>query len=87
MRGLLAPRLWLCGLDENAACHVAVGSAYKHCLERGEYLGREELDRVGCNESTVHTDIMISDEETDVWALSYSGREALIIKKGRWREL
>ena len=74
-------------LDENAACHIAVGSAYKHCLERGDVMSREELDRIGCNESTVHTDIMISDEETDVWALTSGGREILIVKKGKGREL
>jgi aminopeptidase len=46
--------------DENAACHIAIGSAYKFCLEGGASMSVEELEKVGCNDSRVHTDFMIS---------------------------
>ncbi len=70
--------------DENAACHIAVGSAYKTCIEGGEDLSEEALAAIGCNESTVHTDMMISSEEVDVSAITYDGVEKPLIKSGAW---
>ena len=39
--------------DENAACHIAVGQAYKFCLEGGTDLDSAKAAAVGCNESVV----------------------------------
>ena len=69
--------------DENAACHIAIGSAYKFCLEGGDSLTSEEAAEIGCNESVVHTDMMISSEEVDVTAIS-DGGEIPLLKGGRW---
>ena len=71
-------------LDENAACHIAVGMAYKFCLEGGENMSTEELEAIGCNDSTVHTDMMISSEEVDVTATMYDGETVEVIKSGEW---
>ncbi len=68
--------------DENAACHIAVGFAYVHCIDGGEFMTREELDAVGCNESYVHTDFMISSDKVDVAATCYDGKVVDLIKKG-----
>lgn len=73
--------------DENAACHIAVGFAYRFCLEGGEHLDDQELAALGCNNSSVHTDMMISDENTDVIATTYSGERMLLIQKGTWQNL
>jgi aminopeptidase len=70
--------------DENAACHIAVGSAYKFCLAEGDKLTAAELESVGCNESTVHTDMMISSQEVDVTAETYGGSLVKLIEKGAW---
>ena len=70
--------------DENAACHIAVGSAYKFCVDGGDEMSKEELASIGCNESTVHTDMMISSEEVDVEATTYSGEAIKLIEKGSW---
>lgn len=70
--------------DENAACHIAVGSAYKTCLENGENLSDGELADVGCNESVVHTDMMISSEEVDVTAKTFDGDRLAVIERGEW---
>lgn len=72
--------------DENAACHIAVGMAYKFCLEGGADLTSEEAKELGCNESSVHTDMMISSEEVDVTARTQAGHEVPLIKQGRWME-
>jgi aminopeptidase len=71
--------------DENAACHIAVGSAYKFCIEGGDSLSKEELRNIGCNESSVHTDMMISDEQVSVEATLYRGGSVMLIEKGEWR--
>lgn len=71
--------------DENAACHIAVGSAYKSCLEEGEDLNPDQLAEVGCNESSAHTDMMISDEQVDVVARTYSGDQVTLLEQGVWK--
>jgi aminopeptidase len=70
--------------DENAACHIAVGFAYLFCIDGGASMKPEELEALGYNVSSVHTDFMISSEEVDVSAKSYSGQEISLIKKGKW---
>ena len=70
--------------DENAACHIAVGSAYKGCLLDGPSLTEEECSDLGCNASSVHTDIMISSADVDVRALLSSGEEIDLLVRGRW---
>lgn len=70
--------------DENAACHLAVGSAYKFCLDGGTTLDADALSSLGCNESVVHTDMMISSDQVDVWARTYDGRELKLIDRGAW---
>ena len=69
--------------DENAACHIAVGFAYRFCIEGGGNMSPAELEAVGCNDSTVHTDFMISSEEVDVVAKT-AGGEVPLITKGKW---
>ena len=70
--------------DENAACHIAIGSAYKFCVDGGENMNKEELEAIGCNESSVHTDMMISSEEVDVMAETHDGKNVQLIKNGEW---
>jgi aminopeptidase len=71
--------------DENAACHIAVGSAYKFCLADSAGMSKDELAAIGCNESAVHTDMMISNEEVSVVAQTYTGDTVCLIKDGAWQ--
>jgi aminopeptidase len=73
--------------DENAACHIAIGSAYKFCIDGGASLDSKGATNIGCNESSVHTDMMISSEEVDVFATDYAGKTTQLIKSGAWIEL
>jgi aminopeptidase len=68
--------------DENAACHIALGFAYRFCLDQGAQMTPDELQEVGCNDSHVHTDFMISSEHVDVTATTYSGETISLIEKG-----
>jgi len=70
--------------DENAACHIAVGFAYRFCIDGGAAMTEEELDTIGCNDSHVHTDFMISSEEVNVNAKTYQGNEVPLIAMGKW---
>ncbi len=70
--------------DENAACHIAIGSAYKFCLEGGEQMGNEDLLEVGCNSSSAHTDMMISSKDVDVMATTFNGQTITLLKNGAW---
>lgn len=70
--------------DENAACHIAVGMAYRFCLEGGDQMNPEELAAVGCNDSYVHTDMMISSDKVDVIATTHSGKRVALLEKGSW---
>jgi len=68
--------------DENAACHIALGFAYRHCLKGGPQMSNEELQELGCNDSFVHIDFMISSPEVDVIGTTYSGQKVQLLKKG-----
>jgi len=70
--------------DENAACHIAVGFAYRFCIDGGPEMTPEQLEEIGCNDSRVHTDFMISSDQVDVNAETYSGEKIELIRKGRW---
>lgn len=70
--------------DENAACHIAIGSAYKFCLEGGDKMTAQDAEACGCNESSVHTDMMISSPEVDCLATCYNGESIKLINKGAW---
>ena len=71
-------------LDENAACHIALGGAYPGCIEGGEKLTDEELPSIGANVSFVHTDFMIGSEQIQVTAQTYDGREVAMLRDGRF---
>ncbi len=68
--------------DENAASHIALGSAYPTCLEGGESMSEEELKQEGANVSPHHTDIMIGSPEIEVTGITRDGKTVPIISSG-----
>lgn len=68
--------------DENAACHIALGSAYPGCLKGGTTMNEDELNSAGANISAVHTDFMIGSPQVQVTGLSGDGRSIPLIDKG-----
>jgi len=70
--------------DENAASHVALGSAYKFTLEGGEGMTDEEFARAGGNKSAIHVDFMIGSKELDVDGVFDDGRVEPLMRQGEW---
>ena len=70
--------------DENAASHVALGSAYKFTLGGGETMSNEEFERAGGNQSAVHVDFMIGSAALDVDGVSKDGTAEPLMRRGDW---
>ncbi len=71
-------------LDENAACHIALGAGYDPAFGGTEGQSDEEKGRRGFNVSIVHEDLMIGSDEVSVTGIDASGRETRILDKGRF---
>ena len=70
--------------DENASCHIALGSAYAFSIQDGKNMSREELDQKGLNDSITHVDFMIGSEDLNIYGLDAEGNESLVFKQGNW---
>jgi aminopeptidase len=71
-------------LDENAACHIALGSGLNFCLEDGENVSEEEYAARGGNTSLGHTDFMIGSAEMDIDGLLPGGGREPLMRQGEW---
>jgi aminopeptidase len=71
-------------LDENAACHIALGSGLNFCLQGGENLSEEEYAARGGNTSLGHTDFMIGSAEMDIDGLIPGGGREAVMRQGEW---
>ncbi len=65
-------------LDENAASHVALGSAYAECLE-------DPADHKRMNESQIHIDFMIGADDVSVTGLTTGGERVPVLVGGDWQ--
>jgi len=70
--------------DENAASHVALGSAYKFTVSGGDGMSNDEFERAGGNRSAVHVDFMIGSPELDVDGVAAGGAHEPLMRAGRW---
>jgi len=64
-------------IDENAASHVALGSAYPFTA------GDSDLARI--NESAVHVDFMIGGDDVEVTGITKSGEHLTLLRGGSWQ--
>ena len=65
-------------LDENAASHIALGSAYAMCLDG-------DADHERMNESQIHVDFMIGGDAVSVTGLTADGERAPVLRQGAWQ--
>jgi aminopeptidase len=70
-------------IDENATCHIALGSAYAFTVpdlpERGA-----ERDALGFNSSEIHQDTMIGGPEVSVDGIDAHGVSVPILRDDVW---
>lgn len=70
--------------DENASCHLAIGSAYRSCIENGNDLKDEDLDKVGVNDSLTHVDFMVGSSDMNITGITKDNKEIAIFRDGNW---
>ena len=71
-------------LDENAACHIALGSGFPKSFEGADAMGTEEREASGFNDSFEHDDLTFGSDEIDVDAMDAKGRLFALMRKGRF---
>jgi aminopeptidase len=70
--------------DENAASHVAFGTAYKFTLSGADSMTDEQFERAGGNRSAVHVDFMIGSADLAVDGVSSDGTTESVMRRGEW---
>ena len=76
--GRLGRTFFMTLLDENAACHLALGNGYTAPI--GDSADRERI-----NESAIHVDFMVGSDEVDVTGTTPSSERVAILRGGRWQ--
>ena len=71
-------------LDENAACHLALGLGYSSCLENAGSYTQEQARELGVNYSMIHEDFMIGSPDLSIIGITESGEEIQIFRDGDW---
>lgn len=70
--------------DENASCHLALGSSYPSCIKDGDTMTKEESLKAKANSSLTHVDFMIGTKDTQIIGVKADGTEVQIFKDGNW---
>ena len=65
-------------LDENAASHIALGSAYQLAVG-------DAADKARINQSSIHIDFMIGSPELDVDGITAAGEHVPVLRNGAWQ--
>ena len=70
--------------DENAACHLAIGSAYAFNIQGGTEMTVEEKIASGLNDSNVNVDFMIGSSDLTIYGIFEDGSKELVFENGNW---
>jgi aminopeptidase len=70
--------------DENAASHIAFGSAYKFTMEDAESMADDAFEAAGGNRSAAHVDFMIGSAHLDVDGIRADGTVEPLMRGGEW---
>lgn len=70
--------------DENAACHIAIGSAYRFNVHGGTEMTTEDFLAAGGNDSLTHVDWMIGHDKLDVDGITKDGSREAVMRDGEF---
>lgn len=73
--------------DENASCHLALGSGYSSCLRDFEKYSVEDARRMGVNDSMIHEDFMIGSPDLNITGITSDGSSVLLFSNGEWVDI
>jgi len=71
-------------IDENAACHIALGCGYDTAFEGASEWSEARKAERGFNVSIVHEDLMIGSPSMEVTGIDASGREIPLMRQGSY---
>ncbi len=71
-------------LDENAACHIALGAGYPAPIPGASELDEAGRLALGVNVSSIHLDVMIGGPEVDVDGIGADGSATPILRENAW---
>ena len=72
--------------DENASCHIALGSAYGFNVKGGTEMSTEEKLESGLNDSLVHVDFMIGSPDLRITGITQDDEEVPVFENGNWAQ-
>ncbi len=70
--------------DENAACHLALGTGFTNLYPDFEKYTDKEIESFGINHSLSHVDFMIGSKDMDIIGITEDGKEVQIFKDGNF---
>lgn len=70
--------------DENASCHLALGSAYSMNIKDSEKMTEKEMIAQGFNKSMIHVDFMFGSEDMGIVGITPEGKEVTVFKNGNF---
>jgi len=70
--------------DENASCHMALGRAYPMNVKNGVNTKIEDLEKIGYNNSMVHSDFMFGSKDMEITGVTQDGKEIKVFEKGNF---
>ncbi len=70
--------------DENASCHLALGSSYQETLKGGTEMTKEEIKKHGGNDSVIHEDFMFGTSDLKIVGLKKDGSQITFYENGEF---
>ena len=70
--------------DENAACHLAIGTGFPDTIRDFEHKTLEECRALGINESMIHVDFMIGCDSMNIDGICADGSVVPVFRNGNW---